>query len=148
MGKTSMSVREMGRMLGLGKTDSYWLVKKNVFEVRDVAGKMRVMIDSFEDWYSSQFHYKKVSGELPGAKWSESTLSVAEAAERLNIRECSVYELLKKKPFETPIIDGRIRIDRTSFEAWFASQTRYPIKHAKEGFDEREKAKAELSDFN
>lgn len=48
MGKTSMSVREMGRMLGLGKTDSYWLVHKNYFETRMVAGKMRVMVESFE----------------------------------------------------------------------------------------------------
>ena len=27
--KTSMSVPEMGKMLGLGKVESYWLVKKN-----------------------------------------------------------------------------------------------------------------------
>ena len=27
--RTSMSVREMGRLLGLGKTESYYLVKKN-----------------------------------------------------------------------------------------------------------------------
>ena len=47
MNKTSMSVREMGRLLGLGKTDSYWLVKKNYFEIRLIAGKMRVMVDSF-----------------------------------------------------------------------------------------------------
>ena len=30
--KTSMSVPEMGKMLGLGKVESYWLVKKNYFE--------------------------------------------------------------------------------------------------------------------
>ena len=29
--KTSMSVPEMGKMLGLGKVESYWLVKKNYF---------------------------------------------------------------------------------------------------------------------
>lgn len=132
MAKTSMSVREMGRLLGLRKTESYWLVKKNVFEVREVAGKMRVMIASFEEWYSGQFHYKKITGELPGSKWSESTLSVAEVAERLNICECSVYDLLKKELFEVPIIDNRIRIDRCSFEMWFDSQTRYPIHHRTE----------------
>lgn len=31
--RTSMSVPEMGRMLGLGKTESYWLIKKNYFTV-------------------------------------------------------------------------------------------------------------------
>ena len=31
--KTTMSVREMQHLLGLGKTDSYWLLHKNFFEV-------------------------------------------------------------------------------------------------------------------
>ena len=58
--KKSISVPEMGRMLGLGKVESYWLVKKNYFTTIQVAGRMRVMLDSFEDWYAGQFHYKKV----------------------------------------------------------------------------------------
>ena len=29
--KTTMSVREMRQLLGLGKTDSYWLLHKNLF---------------------------------------------------------------------------------------------------------------------
>ena len=43
--KTSMSVPEMGKMLGLGKVESYWLVKKNYFKTIQVAGRMRVMLD-------------------------------------------------------------------------------------------------------
>lgn len=46
--RTTMSVPEMRRMLGLGKTDSYWLVHRQCFETIIVAGKMRVVIDSFE----------------------------------------------------------------------------------------------------
>ena len=49
--RTSMSVLEMGRMLGLGKTESYWLIKKNYFKTILVGNTMRVMIDSFEEWY-------------------------------------------------------------------------------------------------
>lgn len=45
MKKKSMSVREMRRLLGLGKTESYWLVKKNYFDTVIIGGKMRVMID-------------------------------------------------------------------------------------------------------
>ena len=59
--KTTMSVPEMRRMLGLGKTDSYWLVHKKYFETIMVQGKMRVVIESFEKWYASQTHYKKVA---------------------------------------------------------------------------------------
>ena len=51
--RTSMSVLEMGRMLGLGKTESYWLIKKNYFKTILVGNTMRVMIDSFEEWYKS-----------------------------------------------------------------------------------------------
>ena len=61
MRKKSMSVMEMGRMLGLKKTNSYWLIKKGWFETVSVAGKMRVMVDSFEEWYQSQTHYRKVN---------------------------------------------------------------------------------------
>lgn len=30
---TTMSVREMRELLGIKKTDSYWLLKKNCFEI-------------------------------------------------------------------------------------------------------------------
>lgn len=52
---------EMGQMLGLKKTNSYWLIKKGWFETIMVAGKMRVMVDSFEKWYQNQTHYKKMT---------------------------------------------------------------------------------------
>lgn len=42
--RTSMSVPEMGRLLGLGKTESYWLIKKNYFKTITVGGTMRVMM--------------------------------------------------------------------------------------------------------
>ena len=44
--------------------NSYWLVKKHYFETILVAGKMRVLVGSFEDWYQGQTHYKKVA--VPG----------------------------------------------------------------------------------
>ena len=41
-------VPEMGKLLGLKKTDRYWLVHKNVFESKEIAGKIRINIVSFE----------------------------------------------------------------------------------------------------
>ena len=61
--KKSMSVMEMGRLLGLGKTESYWLIKKNYFTTIIAGKRMRVMLDSFEAWYAGQTHYKKVDQE-------------------------------------------------------------------------------------
>lgn len=60
--RTSMSVIEMGKRLGLGKTESYWLIKKNYFQTIMVGKKMRVMIASFEDWYANQCRYHKIDG--------------------------------------------------------------------------------------
>ena len=62
--KKSISVPEMRRILGLGKTESYWLIKKGYFKTIMLFGKIRVMTDSFEEWYANQFHYKKTDGLL------------------------------------------------------------------------------------
>ena len=94
--KTSMSVPEMGKMLGLGKVESYWLVKKNYFKTIQVAGRMRVMLDSFEDWYAGQFHYKKVDGTPPGEKWRHTTMSVPEMADLLGLKSGTAYDLVKR----------------------------------------------------
>lgn len=67
LSKTTMSVREMREILGLGKTDSYWLLKKKFFDVVLVNGKMRVVIESFEKWYANQVKYSKVKGPLQGS---------------------------------------------------------------------------------
>lgn len=76
--KTSMSVREMGRLLGLGKTESYYLVKKNYFKVITVGATMRVMIPSFEEWYANQSFYKKVDGPEPGSQLKLTSMSAEE----------------------------------------------------------------------
>ena len=60
----------MGIWLGLGKTESYWLVKKQFFKIITIGvnpktRKMRVMLDSFEEWYAGQTHYKKVTDDPP-----------------------------------------------------------------------------------
>ena len=99
MNKKSMSVTEMRKLLGIGKTDSYWLVKKGYFETVIIAGKMRVMVDSFEKWYDNQLHYRKVDGTPPGKNWTGITFSVRELAEMLGISDSSVYGLLKKSYF-------------------------------------------------
>lgn len=83
------------------------------------------MLDSFEEWYAGQFHYKKVNGEAPGSKWEKTTMSIREAAALLGLQEATLYDLLKKKPFQTIQVDNRTRIDRASFWAWYESQDFY-----------------------
>ena len=70
--KKWLSVSEMSELLGLKKTERYWLVHKNFFETKEIAGKMRVNIESFEKWYVNQIKYHKVNGEEPGKKLKET----------------------------------------------------------------------------
>lgn len=52
--KTTMSVREMGQILGLSKTESYWLVHKQCFETTLVQGVMRVILSILVDTFISK----------------------------------------------------------------------------------------------
>ena len=123
--RTSMSVPEMGRLLGLGKTESYWLIKKNYFKTITVGGTMRVMIDSFDHWYANQFKYQKVDGTPPGEELKKTTYSVDELGQRLGLKEATAYELIAKGHFEIVEVLGKRRITKDSFERWYASQSIY-----------------------
>lgn len=141
MSKTSMSVMEMGRSLGLCKTESYWLVHKEQFETRLVAGKMRVMIESFEKWYANQLHYKKVNGEMPGTELLKKTMTVPTMASLLGIREATAYELIHRLHFrsvKTEYSSQRLLIDKATFYEWLENQTHYKIVEGKENFYDRE----------
>lgn len=145
MSKTSMSVIEMGKSLGLGKTESYWLVHKEQFETRFVAGKMRVMVESFERWYANQLHYKKISGELPGKELLKRTMTVPTMAKLLGIKEANTYELIHRLHFrsvKTEYSSQRLLIDKATFNEWLKKQTHYKIVEGKEDFYDR----AELSE--
>lgn len=125
MNKKSMSVPEMRRLLGLGKTESYWLIKKHYFETVIIAGKMRVMVESFNEWYDNQLHYKKVNGDPPGKHWTAITMSVQETADLLGIATATLYELLQKQPFKTVKVGMYTRIYIDSFEDWYDTQSHY-----------------------
>jgi len=145
MSKTGMSVMEMGKSLGLGKTESYWLVHKEQFETRFVAGKMRVMVESFERWYANQLHYKKISGELPGKELLKRTMTVPTMAKLLGIKEANAYELIHRLHFrsvKTEYSSQRLLIDKATFNEWLKKQTHYKIVEGKEDFYDR----AELSE--
>lgn len=120
-----MSVLEMGRMLGLGKTESYWLIKKNYFKTILVGNTMRVMIDSFEEWYANQFKYQKVDGTPPGEELKKTTYSMEELGQRLGLKEATAYELVAKGHFDVVDVLGKRRVTKESFERWYASQTDY-----------------------
>ena len=129
--KTTMSVPEMRRMLGLGKTDSYWLVHQGFFETILVNGKMRVVIDSFEEWYARQFKHRKVTGEEPGIKLREETLSAREIADLLGISKQQANVLVRKADLPFIKVHSQFQVPKDAFDKWYASQTHYVRKKEK-----------------
>lgn len=130
--KTTMSVPNMGRLLGLKKVESYWLVHKNYFETVTIAGKMRVVISSFEDWYARQVKYQKVSGEPPGEKLKQESYSVRDIAEMLGLCEARAYEVMNASGLQPILVNYWKRYPKEDFEKWYAGQKHYRKKEDRE----------------
>lgn len=129
--KTTMSVPEMRRMLGLGKTDSYWLVHQGFFKTILVNGKMRVVIESFEYWYARQFKHRKVTGEEPGSKLREETFSAREIADMLGISKQQANILVRQAQLPFTRVHNQFQIPKDAFDKWYASQSHYVRKQEK-----------------
>ena len=123
--KKYMSVPEMRRLLGLGKTDSYWLVHKNFFTTEVISGQMRVELESFEAWYANQVKYHKVTGEEPGLELKKRSYSAKDIAKILDISEWQVYEEMKKAQVEYVLVDYWKRFPKEAFDRWYRRQDRF-----------------------
>lgn len=125
--KKYMSVKEMGDLLGIKKSERYWLLKKDYFKVIEAGGKMWVEMESFEKWYASQTRYHKITGEEPGREVTAVSLSVKEIAALLKTSEGSVYELIHKGRIPVIWEEGKIRILRKDFWGWYDCQIKYRL---------------------
>ena len=120
----TMTVPDVMRILGLGKTATYRLINQCRFKTYLVFGKMRVDVDSFEEWYAGQFHYKKVNGERPGKKYGK-TISPLTVAKVLGIPRSTANDLMNDGIVEFIWVENKRRIIHESFEKWYSSQSKY-----------------------
>lgn len=123
--KRSMSVPEMRKLLGIKKTESYWLVHKNYFKTELINGTMRVDIASFEKWYANQTKHKKVTGEKPGAQLCAASYSFRDVANMLGEYDGTIYDLWNRKGLPTVTVNYRKRIPREIFDSWYEKQNEY-----------------------
>lgn len=121
----TMSVPEMRKLLGLKKTESYWLVHRNFFKTEIIGGVMRVDIESFEKWYANQVKHKKVNGEAPGRELTKTSYSFQEVANLLGVNNANLYEIWKREKRKTIIVDFVMRIPKEEFEKWYEQQDVY-----------------------
>ncbi len=124
--KKSMTASDVQRILGIGKTATYRLINQLQFKTYLVFGVMRVDVESFEEWYSGQFHYKKVNGERPGKKYGY-TISPSTVAKVLGIPKSTAYDLMVKNKVDYILVGGNRRIKRKSFEKWLKSQNQFKL---------------------
>ena len=123
--KRTMSVPEMRKLLGIKKTESYWLVHKNYFKTELINGTMRVDIASFEKWYANQTKHKKVTGEKPGAQLCAVSYSFRDVANMLGEYDGTIYDLWNRKGLPTVTVNYRKRIPREIFDSWYEKQNEY-----------------------
>ncbi len=118
--KKTITVKDMSRILGLGKTASYRLIEQNLFKKFLIFGQIRIDVESFEEWYAGQFHYKKVNGEMPGLKYG-NTISPGTIVKVLDVPKSTAYSLLRRGKIKYIVVDGHRRVLRDSFEEWLIS---------------------------
>ena len=123
--RRTMSVPEMRKLLGLKKTESYWLVHRKFFKTETIGGVMRIDLESFEKWYANQVNYKKAGGEEPGKEIRKKSYSFKEAANILGIHDCDLYDIWKNEKLEYITVDFVRRIPVDIFEKWYADQDAY-----------------------
>ena len=130
--KKWMTVAQMGKMLGLKKTDRYWLIHKNYFRTETLMGKMRVDVESFEKWYANQVKYHKIGGEAPGKELKEHSLSARDIEEILDCGSWTAYEIMNKFKDDIIIVDYWKRLPAEVFWKWYEGQTRYRTNGCKQ----------------
>ena len=93
---------------------------------------MRVKVASFEDWYSRQIRYHKITGEEPGRKVKEVSYSAQDISELLGISEDRSYALIKENHLATETVNYRMRVPKDLFDQWYSQQTKYLTKEDRE----------------
>ena len=124
-GRKTMSIMEMGKLLGLKKTDSYWLANKHYFKLIQIRGHTRVDIESFEKWYANQIKYQKVDGSPPGEELKRNSYSARDISQMLGICEQGAYDLIRSKDLPVITVDYWMRVPKEAFDYWYSHQSHY-----------------------
>ena len=122
---STMSVRAMAELLGIHKTDSYWLIDKHFFKTEQINGKTRVVIESFEKWYDNQLKYRIVGGPPPGKELHNRAYTVQDISEMLGIDDSTAYRLVIREKIPYITVDYVMMIKKGEFENWYKGQSRY-----------------------
>ncbi len=123
----TLSAAEAAELLGVNSSTIYDILKKNNIRTAIVSGQTRIYIDSFDEWYVTQQHYRKVRDDNhPDWSLMDNTISTKEAADMLGISRKRLYYHLRKAGVKTVQVEGRIRICKDSFEEYLKGSIEKP----------------------
>ena len=125
--RKSFTVSELRKMLGIQKTESYWILKHREIETVRINGRIRILKSSFDKWYANQTKYHIIGGPEPGEELRANSYSPKDLMEILDISEYVAYTLIAKGCFETFTVDYTIRVTKESFDHWYTSQDKYRL---------------------
>ena len=129
--RSTMSVPEMRKLLGLKKTDSYWLVHKNLFKTQIIGGMMRIDLESFEKWYADQDIYRKVTHIPTAEELEKDYICLQDAADLLGISREKLAKIARSEEIgrllDSTICNNKRWITRKSFQLFLNAQNVYYI---------------------
>ena len=133
-----MTMPEAARILGISRSEMYRILKakenRKIFRIVVIAGRKRIMKDSFETWYAGQKTYIKRSEAppppLPKPKKprpvpkvqdidpGKSAYSPSEAAVLLDLTVNDTYDLIRSGDLPADLFAGKYRISRYDISWW------------------------------
>ena len=119
---------DIAEMFNLKTEGAYQIIRRK--KLRSDVSTRLVLVDKkvFHDWYLGQMRYQSDDPRLP-KQWFEDTYDINDIKKFLGIRSRStVYHLYEKKYFTLIKFGSELRVEKESFDRWFASQTEYPKK--------------------
>lgn len=125
------STTDIGEMLHLETDSARSLILRENLATRVSPYRNYVRKTDFVEWYQNQRRYTSDDPRLP-EKWFEETYDIRAIKKMLGLKSnTSVYRLYKENHFKLVRTETQVLVDKQSFDKWFASQKKYPIR--KEG---------------
>lgn len=129
--RRTMSVPEMRKLLGLKKTESYWLIHRNFFRTEIIGGMMRIDLESFEKWYADQDIYCKVTHIPTAEELEKDYICLQDAADLLGISREKLAKIARSEEIgrllDSTICNNKRWITRKSFQLFLNAQNVYHI---------------------
>jgi len=127
--KTTYSVAEAQKILGISQKAVYKLIKEEKFTAVRISGTYYILKPSFDEWFEAQSRGEadrdgptqtphKIMEEEEENTLGKRCYTVKEVMELLGISRPSVYDLLKRKEFRYVNVANKYLISKKSGNAW------------------------------